>query len=122
MVARLADQAWSLHGIQSLAAEGHTVIDPNDLERLIAAGCEQIVDKRPLLGAFSEQVLVSVPVNRVATRSRCPNGERFPQSATALNARFLEGSRIDLDALDFSEVNDPHCELPFVWAPARAAA
>jgi hypothetical protein len=41
-------------------------------------------------------------------------------SPEALNARFLAGERIDLDAMDFSAVRGAHQEIPLVFGRSRS--
>ena len=57
-----------------------------------------------------EQTLCGVPHNRVSASSGMPtmNGD-----ADELLARYLDGERIDLDALDFSKVEAPHAEIEY---------
>ncbi len=102
------DDIWEMIG------ESH-ISDPTELETVLAMRCEHFAERRPLMASFAEQKLVGVPVNRVADRSGCPNGETFPQSAEELNKRFLDGQRIDLDRLDFSGVAGCHHEIEFQW-------
>ena len=40
-------------------------------------------------------------------------------SAEELNARYLAGERLDLDAMDFSNVTAWHQEIPYIWRQAR---
>lgn len=98
---------------------GNTVIaNPTMLETALAAGCENFADRRPLMAAWPEQVLVGVPVNRVSDPSGCPFGEVYPQPVEELNERFLAGERIALDRLDFSGVHGCHHEFQYEWEPA----
>ena len=53
-----------------------------------------------------ERCLVSIPHNKVQTDF--PNNPSMGGSAIELNERFLDGERIDLDAMDFSNVIDAH--------------
>jgi hypothetical protein len=72
---------------------------------------------RPLMASFQEQSVVGVPVNITSPSSSVAAGLRFEQSAKMLNERFLDGERINLDALDFSGVKSVHQEFPFEWEP-----
>jgi hypothetical protein len=65
--------------------------------------------------AFRESCLVSIPVNIVSPTHRNPAGSDSEASPSALNARFLAGERIDLDAMDFSSVRGAHQELQLVF-------
>ena len=71
---------------------------------------------RPLMASYPHSCLVGIPVNRV--QHDVPNraGEKFPYGPDALNARYLRGERIDLDALDFSDIRGAHQELELVLA------
>lgn len=100
--------------IEAMIANDH-IANPTILETALARECERFAVRRPLMAAWHEQLLVSVPVNRVSELSGCPYGERHPQSAADLNDRFLAGGRIDLDQLDFSDVRACHHELEYVW-------
>lgn len=91
------------------------VSTPTFLESIMMLNVSAISKKRPLMACFPNQCLVGVPVNRVSVSSGVPYGRRHPQSTEALNERFLRGERIDLDALDFSEVYSYHHEFEFKW-------
>lgn len=95
----------------------YKVPNPTMLETRLAARCEDFVERRPLMASPVEQVLVGVPVNRVSEPSGCRFGELFPQPTEELNRRFLDGQRIALEQLDFSQVTSCHHELQFVWEP-----
>lgn len=73
---------------------------------------------RPLMTCYPEQCLVGVPVNRVSPSSGVAHGERWPQTTEGMNERFLSGERIDLDAIDFTQVNSCHHEFLFQWRPS----
>ena len=73
----------------------------------------------PLMVAFRESCLVSLPANVVTETHHNRSGESPEYTPEALNARFLAGERIDLDAMDFSHVRAAHQEIPFVFRTAR---
>lgn len=63
--------------------------------------------------APARSCLVSIPANRVTMSSHNPimaDG----LSVVELNALFLRHQRIDLDAMDFSNVDGAHSEVPYV--------
>jgi hypothetical protein len=68
----------------------------------------------PLMLASRESCVVSVPANAVSVTAN-RSGENPDYSPEALNARFLAGQRIDLDAMDFAGVRGAHQEIPFVF-------
>lgn len=86
--------------------------NPNELE-------EELTFKRYLaprwMMSFSQSCLVSIPVNIVSETHVNRAGGNSDLSPEALNARFLSGERIDLDAMDFSAVRGAHQEIPLVF-------
>lgn len=95
--------------------EDRRIPNPTWLEKVLAERCELFVKQRPLMACYEQQSVVGVPVNRVSESSGCPFGETHPQSAEAINKRWLNGERICLDALDFSGVDGCHHEIKFEW-------
>jgi hypothetical protein len=89
--------------------------NPNELER-------ELNFRRhlapPLMLAFRKSCLVSLPANVVSETHRNRSGEHPENSPEALNARFLAGERIDLDAMDFSDVQAAHQEVPLIFRDA----
>ena len=65
----------------------------------------------PLMLSFSESCVVSIPVNIVTSTHENRAGSDPALSPDALNARFLAGERIDLDAMDFSQIRGAHQEV-----------
>jgi hypothetical protein len=96
--------------------DGQEIPDPLILETILAKRAGEL--GRPLMASYREQKLVGVDVNTVAEQVGRPSGKRHPQSAEELNARYLAGERISLDALDFSGVDGCLAEVPFVWERA----
>jgi hypothetical protein len=68
----------------------------------------------PLMLASRESCVLSVPANAVSVTAN-RSGEDPDYSPEALNARFLAGQRIDLNAMDFSGIRGAHQEIPFVF-------
>jgi hypothetical protein len=63
----------------------------------------------------SEQSLVGIPANRVSASSNNTIMGGDEHSAQALNERFLNGQRLDLDAMNFAHVVSAHAYVPYVW-------
>lgn len=87
--------------------------NPTMLETVMALRVESL--GRPLMACYENQCLVGVPVNRVSPSSGVEHGRIWPQTTAGMNERFLAGQRIDLDAIDFSQVNSCHHEFLFHW-------
>ena len=62
---------------------------------------------------FDKSVLVGIPVNIVNDTHKNRNGLEFSFSETELNDRYLDREKIDLSALDFSNINGPHKEIEY---------
>ena len=62
---------------------------------------------------FDKSVLVGIPVNIVNETHKNRNGLEFSFSETELNDRYLDRKKIDLSALDFSNINGPHKEIEY---------
>ena len=58
---------------------------------------------------------VSLPHNRVSVSSGCRTGTNPGWQPAALQERYLAGERIDLDAMDFSQITSAHQEVPLVF-------
>jgi hypothetical protein len=65
--------------------------------------------------AFRESCLVSIPANIVSSTHRNRAREDAGTSPRALNARFLAGDRIDVEAMDFSLVRGAHQDIAYVF-------
>jgi hypothetical protein len=102
------------------ALDGRSFRNPTELEDALQAGCLALAGERPLMACYPRSVLCSVPINRVSEQSQVRAGERYPVSAEALNERFLDGWRLDLDRLDFSGVDSAHYEVDLGQAWRRA--
>ena len=67
---------------------------------------------RPLIASFTESVVVNSPNNRVQD-SHLSNrfGEAYSYDADALLEKYLLGRRINIDKLDFGQIECPHTEI-----------
>lgn len=81
---------------------------PNELE-------DRLWPVRFQLQYAEHSCLVGIPHNRV--QDQYPN-KNAGGSAKKLNARFLAGDRIDLEAMDFSNVIGVHQEIPYRFKKA----
>lgn len=62
---------------------------------------------------FTESKLVSIPANLVNNTFNNRHGLEFAISESELNSRFISGEIIDLDNMDFSNINGPHKEIKY---------
>ena len=84
---------------------------PNNLEDSMGRAA------RPMRVIYAERsCMVTIPANVV--QHEYPN-RHGGGSAEELNARYLAGERLDLDAMDFSNVTAWHQEIPYIWRQAR---
>jgi hypothetical protein len=95
------------------------VPNPTALELALVAGCSELADRRPYMGAFPRSCYVGVPVNRTSEQSNVRHGAFHPAPLDELEARWAGGERIDLRALDFDAVAGAHWELVFTWKQSR---
>jgi hypothetical protein len=65
------------------------------------------------LVCFNESKIVSIPVNLVNTTFKNRHGLEFFISEKELNDKFMSGYVIDLDNLDFNNINGPHKEIKY---------
>ena len=89
-----------------------TNANPNQIEEHLVKHFER--DRRTLMAAYPHSCLVGIPVNTVSTTHRNRHGEQHSISPDFLLASYLRGERIDLDALDFSDVRGAHQEIELV--------
>jgi len=82
--------------------------DPSNLEARLNTECKPIQE---LHGA--QNCMLSIPHNLV--QDVFPNNPNMGFSPADLTRRYLAGERIDLDAMDFSNVIDAHQFLPYVF-------
>ncbi len=88
--------------------------NPTSLEVQLNDACASL--GRPLMASGPMSSLVSVPVNRVSSQSGVRFGERYPQDAAELAARFEAGERISLERTFAGvEVTAAHQEIQYVW-------
>ena len=64
---------------------------------------------------FIESKLVSIPANLVNDTFRNRHGLVYGISEKELNNKFLLGEKIDIDSMDFSNINGPHKEIKYVF-------
>ena len=94
---------------------GRSFPNPTSLECALVEGCNEIAEERPLMACYPHSVLVGNPINRVSAQSNVRYGTRYPVTAAECQERFGRGERIDLNSLDFSEVDGAHSEIQLVW-------
>lgn len=87
---------------------------PNWLELMLMRAAPSI-DKSWMVCSL-ESHLVGIPANRVNTDMPNRNGDFHPYSVQELNDRYMCGERIDLDALDFSDIRGAHQEMELLFA------
>jgi hypothetical protein len=85
--------------------------NPNELEVALQSFLEELP---PLMASFRDSRLVNVPANLV--NESFANRNAASHDIHELNARFLRGERIDLDAMSFTSVRAAHQEIPFAFA------
>jgi len=90
--------------------KGETFCNPNELEHKIAAK----IHGNGVLAFSGHSCVVSIPANVVTD---WPKGNRHAASHSAekLNQRYLAGARIDLEAMDFSNVVGCHQEIEYCF-------
>jgi hypothetical protein len=86
--------------------------NPNELEEELAL--QRYLAPRWMM-SFRESCLVSIPVNVVSSTHANRAGRDPKLSPEALNARFLAGERIALEAMDFGSVRGAHQEIPLAF-------
>ena len=68
-----------------------------------------------LCACLEQQSLVHSLNNRVQDEFINPAGEEFPFTSQELNTAYLSGKVVDLEALNFSEINGLHKEIDFIF-------
>jgi hypothetical protein len=63
------------------------------------------------MGSFTHSRVVNSPNNRVQNDAENRSGDIHNYSADYCNELFLEGNRINLESIDFSNIKSPHTEL-----------
>ncbi len=87
---------------------------PNQVEDHLVSTITQFHNGHSRMASYEHSCLVGLPLNVVTQTHRNRNGERYPWAADSLLGRYLQGQRIDLDALDFSDVRGAHQEIDLV--------
>ncbi len=65
----------------------------------------------PFMGAFTHSRVVNSPNNRVQNDAENRSGDVHSYTADYCNEMFLEGHRVNLESIDFSNIRSPHTEL-----------
>ena len=89
--------------------------NPNALEAHLQ-GFKPAIPK--YIACFEKSILVGIPINKVSDTSSCSAGEKFSYTPEYLNNKYLDGWILDIDKMDFSGVNDCHCEIEFKFKKA----
>jgi hypothetical protein len=84
--------------------------DPNQLEVALQTALREIP---PLMASFRESRLVNVPANLV--NETFANRHAGAHTIDELNARFLRGERLDLEAMDFTGIEAAHQEVAYAF-------
>jgi hypothetical protein len=95
-----------------MLASGVTYYNPNTLESTLQSFMWTMLMPENLV-CFNESKLVSIPVNLVNTTFRNRHGLEFFISESDLNQKFIDGYVIDIDAMDFNNINGPHKEIKY---------
>lgn len=69
----------------------------------------------PMMACFQTSVVINTPLNRVQDTCMNRAGENFGQTAEEMNIRYLNGEKLDLDSIDFSNIIGCHQELKINW-------
>lgn len=116
---------WQLHYMDfgyPLSVDGH-IFRTKEIKKLTKKvqfhnpnsyeGALQIFNNFPRknMWAFKESVLVNSPTNIVQSTSPNLNGQEHGVSAKELNDKFLAGSEIVMEKIDFSNIRGCHQEL-----------
>lgn len=117
---------WTTHRAENgypLAVSGHIFrtpeilsmikkiefVSPNKFEAALQNFNRDIT--RHKMAAYKHSVLINVPINRVQTDYKNEFGREVFVEITELNDRYLKGYAIDLNKLDFSNIEDFHKEV-----------
>lgn len=88
--------------------------DPNQLEAGLACQARNSFNREWCV-APEHSCTVSLPHNVTSKSSNNPRGGNPEWQADALTAKYLDGWRIDLDAMDFTDITAAHQEVPLVF-------
>lgn len=89
--------------------------NPTELEAQLAARAGEFGPE--WMTAPLHSCVVSLPHNRVSISSGCPAGANPDWQPDALCQRYLDGWRIDLEAMDFTNIVGAHQEVPLEFKP-----
>lgn len=92
---------------------GH-FMTPNWLEVMLMKSAPGI--SKPWMACPLQSCLVGIPANRVNIDMPNRNGDSYPYSVQELNERYLNGERINLNALNFSNIRGAHQEMELLFA------
>lgn len=67
----------------------------------------------PMIRSFKESVAVNIPVNSISGVTRA--GETFNSPTSYLNEQYLDGKKIDLDAITKEKIIGSHQEIELKW-------
>jgi len=88
--------------------------NPNTLEMFLQRFV--VTDSIPTtVKSFTSSKVVSIPVNLVNDSIVNRHGLEFGISEKELNDKFIDGHEIDLNSMDFSDINGPHKEIKYVF-------
>ena len=86
--------------------------NPNQIEEHLVTALKH--DRRDTMASFHHSCLVGIPANVVSSTSRNRHAEQHAWGTDELMAGYLNGWRIQLDGLDFTDVRGAHQEIDVV--------
>lgn len=86
--------------------------NPNTMESMMQSFCNSNSIPK-LLTFFNESKVVGVPVNLVNDGFNNRHGIKHYFSESDLNKKYLNEYIIDIESLDFSDINGPHKEIEY---------
>lgn len=89
--------------------------NPTALECVLVEECDRLRPEKPLMVMYAESLYVGNPINRTSEQSNVRYGATYPMTVQECLDRFKNGQRIDLDQLDFTQVNGAHTEIELRW-------
>lgn len=95
---------------------GGQFVNPNQMEGCVVHAIGQRRDLPPLMASYPHSVQVGLPINVVNQTHGNRFGLVYPVETLELNERFLNGERVDLDAMDYEGVIGAHQELELRFA------
>lgn len=97
--------------------DGGQFVNPNQMEGCVVHAIGQRRDLPPLMASYPHSIQVGLPINVVNQTHGNRFGLIYPVETAELNERFLNGQRIDLDAMDFSNIIGAHQEVKLEFTP-----